>query len=472
MTDRKLSEAVLSLRERGTQRPFLVLPDGLDRSHATRDATDAQSQIEARYRGLLEAVPDAMLLISQGGKIILLNHLAEEWFGFSHDELLGLLIKTIIPEGLPNLLPDGASEPSAEHSQGTLFEVSGKRKDGSRFPLELMLTPLDSSEGPMTTAAIRDISVRKDVEKHLEEIEERLLELKREEQLKDEFVATVSHELRTPLTSISGSLGLLMGQTGNRLPESAMRLIEIAHRSSQRLVRLVSDILDLQKMEQGLIVYVFKRVELHPLIEATIEANRGYAESYGVQVRLDDSAVPEDVRADSDRLTQAITNLLSNAIKFSPRGGDVTIATEERGDCVRLSVSDHGPGIPADFASRIFQKFSQADASHSRPKDGTGLGLSIVKQIVERLDGEVGFEDAPGGGTVFYIDLPTWEQGARMMRDPNVAPEHHAFCSVRTIPIPRPQYAISSGKSGWLPILPTTWPMRSHAPPPPNIVPS
>jgi signal transduction histidine kinase len=235
------------------------------------------------------------------------------------------------------------------------------------------------------------------------------IERKRLERLKDEFVSTVSHELRTPLTSISGSLGLLVGQWGDSLPESAARLLVIAHKNSQRLVRLINDILDIEKMESGEVVFHMKRVEVCPLVEQTIEANRGFAEGYNVRIRLDPECKAVDVRADPDRFAQIVTNLLSNAIKFSPLGEEVVVGVETRGEIVRISVRDHGHGVPAEFRPRIFEKFAQADATDARQQGGTGLGLSIVKRIVDRLGGEVGFDDAPDGGTIFHVDLPVWD---------------------------------------------------------------
>src|SRR3984957_18685127 len=213
-------------------------------------------------------------------------------------------------------------------------------------------------------------------------------ERKRLERLKDEFVSTVSHELRTPLTSISGSLGLLMGNAAGNLPHAMARLLAIAHTNSQRLVRLVNDILDIEKMDAGRIVFNFSRVDVRQLVVQAIEANRGLAEGYGVRFRLEATRAAAEVRADPDRMAQVITNLLSNAIKFSPADNEVVVAIEKDADVVRLTVRDHGSGIPVDFRPLIFEKFAQADAGAARQKGGTGLGLSIVKEIADRLSGE------------------------------------------------------------------------------------
>ncbi len=236
------------------------------------------------------------------------------------------------------------------------------------------------------------------------------------EQVRDEFVSTVSHELRTPLTSIAGSLGLLAAGAAGALPANAMHLIKIAHGNCERLVRLTNDILDLQHIDREAMDPENEPVKVHALVEKAVEANRGYAETYGVEVRLEANAKRAIVNADPDRLIQVVTNLLSNAIKFSPRGGVVTIALAAGRGNASISVRDHGPGIPESARSRIFEKFFQVDASNSRQKGGTGLGLAIVKQIVDHLDGRVGFECPPDGGTIFTVTLPLAEASGQKTR--------------------------------------------------------
>lgn len=212
--------------------------------------------------------------------------------------------------------------------------------------------------------------------------------------------------MRTPLTSIAGSLGLLIGGASGKLPPAADRLLAIAYSNSQRLVRLINDILDIEKIESGQATFDLKPVALRPLIEQAVEANRGYADSFGARIRFDPDAANAPVRADVDRLIQVVTNLLSNAVKFSPPDADVEVGIENRSHAVRVTVRDYGPGIPTDFKSRIFEKFAQADSSDARQRGGTGLGLNIVKQIVDQHGGRVGFADAAGGGTLFYFELP------------------------------------------------------------------
>jgi signal transduction histidine kinase len=237
-------------------------------------------------------------------------------------------------------------------------------------------------------------------------------ERKRLERLKDEFVSTVSHELRTPLTSIAASLGLLMGKSTGPLSGPAARLLEIAHTNSERLVRLVNDILDIEKLESGRVTFEFGRIEVRSLVEGAVEAIGSFAEGHGVRVRIDAAIAVNEARADTDRLAQVVTNLLSNAVKFSPPDSEVVVTVETNADVVRILVRDHGSGIPAEFKPSVFERFAQADATDARRKGGTGLGLSIVKQIVDRLDGEVGFGDAPGGGTIFRVEVPIWKDHA------------------------------------------------------------
>ena len=286
-----------------------------------------------------------------------------------------------------------------------------------------MLSPLENTDGYTVTAAIRDISVRKDAEKHLAQMAG----------LKDEFVSIVSHELRTPLTSISGSISLLMGNVAGELPAPGPRLLSIAHTNCQRLMRLIDDILDIGNMDADRVTFIFGCVEVRALVEEVIAANRGYAEGYRVRIRLADEFAVREVRADKDRLAQVITNLLSNAIKYSSADDEVVVTIHTEVECVRISVRNRGPGIPADFKPHMFERFAQADSATTREKGGSGIGLSIAKQIVDRLGGEIGFSEAPGE-TTFFVELPCWSHFAGMAIDRDAPPDAPAFCFVKTIP--------------------------------------
>jgi PAS domain S-box-containing protein len=270
------------------------------------------------------------------------------------------------------------------------FENRYRRKDGTWHWLSWRCTTLP--ERGLIYAVARDIHERKKVE-----------------QMKSDFISVVSHELRTPLTSIRGSLGLIAGGVVGELPEKARSLVDIAAKNSERLVRLINDILDVEKIESGQMGFRFVPQELMPLLQQALESNRAYAQPFDVELRLVEEAPGARVRADADRLQQVLANLLSNAAKFSPRGGAVEVrAVRQPNGSVRIAVTDHGRGIPGDFQPRIFEKFAQADASSARQKGGTGLGLSISRAIVERHGGRMGFVTAPGEGTTFWFDLPEW----------------------------------------------------------------
>jgi signal transduction histidine kinase len=237
-------------------------------------------------------------------------------------------------------------------------------------------------------------------------VTEDVSERKRVDRLKNEFIATVSHEIRTPLTSISGSLSLLTGGVAGEMPESAQRLLSIAEANSDRLVRLVNDILDLEKIESGEMVFRNQMIELNAVAEQALTIDQAYGDQYGVRFKLTHQEPGAMVNADRDRLDQVFANLLSNAAKFSPRDGDVEVAVSRHNGMIRTAVTDHGPGIPEEFRDRIFEKFTQADSSDARRIKGTGFGLSIVKKIVEQMDGVVGCEPNTSEGTTIYFDLP------------------------------------------------------------------
>ncbi|MGA7808264.1 sensor histidine kinase [Bradyrhizobium sp.] len=221
-----------------------------------------------------------------------------------------------------------------------------------------------------------------------------------------EFVNNVSHELRTPLTSIAASLGLLAGGSLHPLPSPTDRLVSIAHANAQRLVRLVNDILDIARLESGKAIFHYASIELLASVKQAIDANGAIVQAQGLSIRLDARSPFCIVRADDDRLVQALTNLLSNAIKFSPPGGEIVVTVERAERMGRVTVRDQGPGIPDEFRARIFGKFAQAETGDARRKGGSGLGLNIVQQIVTQHAGAVTFDNAPGGGAIFCLDIP------------------------------------------------------------------
>lgn len=244
-----------------------------------------------------------------------------------------------------------------------------------------------------------------------------ILQLRQVEQMKTDFVSTVSHELRTPLTSIRGSLGLVLATANGELGAKATRLLNIASQNTDRLIRLINDILDVEKIEAGHVALKVGPTELRSVIRTTLTGLEGYATEAGVSLLLA-PGIPVVAMVDSDRLVQVFTNLVSNAIKFSPAGSAVRLAIETGEDAVRITVRDQGPGIPPAFRDKIFGKFQQADLSDAKAKNGTGLGLAIARSIVLMHHGDIGFEPTPGGGTTFIVTLPWSAPPAAARRAP------------------------------------------------------
>ncbi len=234
-------------------------------------------------------------------------------------------------------------------------------------------------------------------------------ERRRVDQMKTEFVSTVSHELRTPLTSISGSLSLISQGVLGDVPIKMQPMIDIAFKNSVRLSHIINDLLDMEKLVAGKMHFDFQVHELMPMIEHAMESIRSYGAQFKVSFTLAERVDKLAVRVDHERLQQVLSNLFSNAAKFSPVGGQVMVAVTLVGNAVRVSVSDQGAGIPEQFFDRIFQKFSQVDSSDTREKGGTGLGLAISKEMVERMNGQIGFTSELGQGSCFYFSLPQWK---------------------------------------------------------------
>ena len=240
-------------------------------------------------------------------------------------------------------------------------------------------------------------------------------ERKRVEHLKAEFVSTVSHELRTPLTAIAGALGLVVNGALGEVPEPMREMLRIADQNSQRLTLLINDLLDMEKLSAGKLVFELRRQPLLPLLEEALDSNRAYAERFAVKLQLTGDCIAQ-VRVDRLRLQQVLANLLSNAAKFTAPGSTVMVEVAQSAGQVRVSVIDRGPGIAAEFQDRVFQKFAQADASDSRRTPGTGLGLAISKELIERMDGSIGFTSSSQGST-FWFSLPLAEPPSTAMPD-------------------------------------------------------
>ncbi|MEC4719581.1 ATP-binding protein [Noviherbaspirillum sp. CPCC 100848] len=351
---------------------------------------------EKRIKTIIETAQDAFIGVDLHGKVTDWNSRAEQMFGWNADEAIGRSLQELI---IPQRFHDRYAAALADfHRTGALDYLNQRlerivvNRAGHEFPVEATIGLAGTADTYFFSAFLHDISERKKVER-----------------MKSEFVSTVSHELRTPLTSIRASLSMLvddMDGMGADLPPDVRGLLNISYQSCERLVRLVNDVLDVQQIESGNMAYQMRDQPLLPLIRESMDAMDSYARQYRVRLDLQTDGSEPQLPFDHDRMIQVLHNLLSNAIKFSPPESTVTLSMERRDRHVRISVSDHGSGIPQQFRDRIFQKFAQADATDSRRKGGTGLGLSICKSIVEEHGGEISFESEPGEGTAFHVDLP------------------------------------------------------------------
>ncbi|HSH54040.1 MAG TPA: ATP-binding protein [Methylotenera sp.] len=342
-----------------------------------------------------EASPLGTFVTDLDGRCQHVNQMYQKITGYSAETMTGAEWSTgIHPDDLDEALTKW--QDAIEHDHTFVTECQFVRSDGSTTWMSYKAAAMQN-DGHLLgyVGTLEDISARKNVE-----------------QMKNEFVSTVSHELRTPLTSIMGSLGLLAGGVSGEISSQAKTLIDIARKNSERLVRLINDILDIEKIESGRMRFDLQPSELQPLVEQAIAANHAYGEQLGVSFVISEPLVGVWARVDNDGFMQVMANLLSNAAKYSPTGGTVEIRLARENNMIRLSVTDHGPGMPASFHDKVFEKFSQADASDSRQKGGTGLGLSITKAIVEAMGGQIGFVTSEGVGTTFYFDLPEWTKAA------------------------------------------------------------
>ncbi|MBK6921610.1 MAG: PAS domain-containing sensor histidine kinase [Deltaproteobacteria bacterium] len=348
-----------------------------------RSTEAAFKRSQARLRTILTGAPLVLFSLDARGVFTLVEGMGAGGGGFAGPEQVGSSIFTSYAH-MPALLE--IVDAALRGDIGVTTVQIG------RLAFEVRCSPLlgSSDEIDGVVGVATDVSERVRVQR-----------------MKDEFLSIVSHELRTPLTSIRGSLGLLEGGVVGALPERAHELVQIARINTDRLVRLISDMLDLDKMEEGLLELQRQSLALREVIEASMHEMAGLAAHIGVTLDHGSAdGIELQLIADRDRLVQVLVNLLSNAIKFSPTRGTVKIAMMQRSAFARVEVTDQGPGIAAEDQPRLFQKFSQLDASDSRARGGSGLGLVICKRIIEASGGRIGVISTPGRGSRFWFELP------------------------------------------------------------------
>ena len=356
-------------------------------------ALDTVRESEKRVNTILETAQGAFVAVDFKGHITDWNTQAQKMLGWSRAEILGEPLTTLVPERfrgpVGQALHDFNRTGVADFVDAR-FERLLLTKDGRELPVSVRIGLINHGKLKFFSAFLYDIS-----------------EMKKVERMKSEFISTASHELRTPLTAIYASLDMLHSGMAGELPVDARELIGISLKSAERLVRLVNDVLDVEKIESRSMAYHRVPQPLLPLVEQAIIATQSYADQYQVQFELNAAAEEAVVSVDADRIIQVIVNLLSNAAKFSPAGGAVVhVNVRQLPGSVRVSVMDAGSGVPEAFRDRIFQRFAQVDASDRRQKGGTGLGLNICKSIIEEHQGTIDFVSEAGKGCEFYFDLP------------------------------------------------------------------
>ncbi|HEY1290343.1 MAG TPA: ATP-binding protein [Burkholderiales bacterium] len=356
---------------------------------------DAHREVQAAGRKLRlfsERAPIAVFELDPGATILDMNPAAENLFGYAAPELVGRSWIAMV------LGPDERSRAQtwwpgfvAAGKPLTLIAEQCLRRDGLELACEWTLTPLSDDEGRVNSIVLqgRDITQQRAAER-----------------MRSEFTSTLSHELRTPLTSILGSLQLLRSGALGDMDKDQGELVEVAERNGQRLLDLINEVLDIEKIESGRLTLLPEPMPVDSLLNESVRLNQGYADRFRVNLALHGAVPGVIVRADRKRLMQVMTNLLSNAAKFSPPNSAVDVSVSRHDDNVRVEVSDRGPGIPEAFRSKIFGRFAQADSADSRIKGGTGLGLAISKRLIELMQGRIGFEDRARGGTTFFFELP------------------------------------------------------------------
>lgn len=380
-----------------------------------RDLTERR-QIERRFIELLDSAPDAIFEFDADGRILFLNRMAVQLFGYAREELLGQTVDVLVPDSLRGEHKHHRTQYFSHpvtRPMGAGLKLEARRKDGSHLPVEISLSPTRSESGVRVTAIVRDITERKQMEdqlrtvqeKYIQELELRNRDSEQANRLKSEFLSNMSHELRSPLHTVIGFSELLTEESPGPLTETQKKFLGHIHRDSRHLLGLINDLLDLSKIEAGRLDLQQERFSIDLVVEEVVSSINPRAHSKSLEILVQSSPSIE-VFADGGRLKQILHNLLSNAVKFTPDGGRIEISAAVRESFAEISVIDSGVGIPDDQQQAIFDKFFQVQTSTKTGQEGTGLGLAITKRLVEQHGGKIWVRSEPGKGSCFTFTIP------------------------------------------------------------------
>jgi PAS domain S-box-containing protein len=392
------------LRSNGEQFPVeislspLVTEEGTMVMSAVRDVSERQ-KAELKFRGLLEAAPDAIVIVGRDGNIALINSQTERMFGYQRAELLGRPVEVLVPEryrGKHAAHRSGFFSQPRARAMGAGLELFGLRRDGSEFPVEISLSPLETEEGLFVSSAIRDATARKRYEQGLHEAN----------RLKSVFLANMSHELRTPLNAIIGFSEFLIDEKAGALNDKQKEYLTDVLSSGRHLLQLINDVLDLSKVEAGRMEVRAEPFSVRQAIEEVCTGTASMATSKKIAVERRIAEALDQVTLDRQKFIQVLYNLLSNALKFSDEGASVRVSARQRDGSLELSVRDTGIGIRPEDREKLFVEFQQLDAGSTRRFEGTGLGLALTKKLVEVQGGSIGVESERGQGSTFTVLLP------------------------------------------------------------------
>ena len=362
-------------------------------------------QFAENFHGFLEVAPDAVAVIDQSGIIVQFNGQAERLFGYGRDEVLGRPMEMLMPSRFRSghaahrMRYNGDMRP---RSMGSGLNLLGTHKDGSEFPIDVMLSPLDTKAGIFIACAVHDMTIHRELENKLRR---QAAELEEADRQKDNFVSVVMHELRGPLGVLTTVGNLLqMPEISLAARKNAMTVLE---RQTGHMIRLVNDLMDVSKVRGGQLRLQKQTFDLRTIVEQSIEISQAFVDGGKHELRVIQSAEPLQVDGDPVRLTQIFSNLLTNAAKYTPPCGRITITTEKTNGCAVIRVQDSGEGIPAHMLHRVFDLFTQVERADSHVIDGMGIGLALVERLVHLHSGTVtAASEGPGCGSQFTVSLP------------------------------------------------------------------